>query len=180
MKKKIIFTVTITLLSLGVTFAQNEKNWALGLKIGEPLGLNIRKYFQYGERAFDLNIGSYGFLIGSNRNYRKEPRFEEAGISFQGLYHYYKTLGKNNNVGVYYGYGAQFNLRNEIVERLGSRDNNIRQFSIGPALNAGVEFDLPDNDLTFFVDGGGFMELAPKPLFLAPNLNLGLRVNLVK
>ncbi|MBK9510653.1 MAG: hypothetical protein IPP61_21665 [Cytophagaceae bacterium] len=180
MKKNIALTlILLSFLSVN-TFAQIEKNWALGLKVGEPLGLNIRKYLHYGERAFDFNVGTYGFLIGSNRNYKKDPRFDQAGISFQGLYHYYKSLGKEGKFGVYYGYGAFFNLRNEMFIENNIRNNDINQFSIGPAINGGIEMDIPENDLTVFLDAGGFMELAPKPLFLAPALNLGLRVNLVK
>ncbi len=180
MKKTLIFTIFFLSVFSVNSFAQIEKNWALGLKVGEPLGLNIRKYLHYGERAFDFNIGTYGFLIGSNRNYKKDPRFDQTGVSFQGLYHYYKTLGKNDKVGVYYGYGAFFNLRNEIFIENNIRNNDINQFSIGAAVNAGIEMDIPENALTVFLDAGGFMELAPKPLFVAPSLNIGLRVNLVK
>ena len=60
MKKKLAFILIVTLLSIGSSTAQYENNWAVGLKVGEPLGLNIRKYFSYGNRVFDLNVGSFG------------------------------------------------------------------------------------------------------------------------
>jgi hypothetical protein len=80
MKNKLALTLIITLVSFGSVFAQYENNWAVGLKIGEPLGLNIRKYFSYGDRVFDVNIGSYGFLYGRERNYRKDQIYNEAGV----------------------------------------------------------------------------------------------------
>jgi hypothetical protein len=173
MKKNVLLVFAI-LLFAGSAFAQ-DRNWAVGLKIGEPLGLNVRKYFSGGDKAFDFNVGSYGFLYGRSRMYRKEQIYDAAGIMFQGILHYNRTLGKNDRVNVYYGYGAQVNSRERPLSD--SRDK-FRVVSFGPAINAGIEFELPENDLSLFIDAGGYGEIAPKPFFFAANLNLGLRLNI--
>ncbi|MCP9767426.1 hypothetical protein EGI22_05850 [Lacihabitans sp. LS3-19] len=178
MKKRTILTLTLTILGLSGAFAQYENNWALGLKVGEPLGLNIRKYFSYGDRSFDVNVGSFGFLYGRVRNYNKETIYDEAGIMVQGLYNFQKSIGKRERLHAYYGFGGQINSRNR-TPKIGTRDA-FRVISLGPAVNSGIELSIPENDLAVFIDAGGYLEIAPKPFFMAPNINLGLRLNIVK
>ena len=178
MKNKIAITLIFALLSIGSAFSQYENNWAVGLKVGEPLGLNIRKYFSYGERVFDVNVGSFGFLYGRQRNYRKERIYNEAGVMVQGLYQFNKNLGKRDNLRVYYGFGGQINSRNR-PPKLGERDS-FRVISLGPAVNSGIEVSIPENDMSVFLDAGGYLEIAPKPFFMAPNINIGLRINIIK
>ncbi|MGL4631008.1 MAG: hypothetical protein ACRCVT_07360 [Leadbetterella sp.] len=163
-------------ISVGSSVFAQDKNWALGLKVGEPIGLNIRKYFRDNERAFDVNIGSFGFMWGAKRTRGKDDEliYDGAGIMFQGIYNFYKTLGRNDNVGVYYGFGGQANSRNRPSTL--SRDQ-FRVVSFGPAVNAGIQVDIPDNDLDVFLEIGGYGEIAPKPFFLALNGALGLRLN---
>lgn len=162
------------------TFAQYDNNFAVGLKVGEPLALNVRKYFREGERAFDFNVGLTGFPFFTNRNYRKEALYAEAGLTLQGLFLYNKALGSSEKLHVYYGYGAHFNRRNLITTPVGLRDNNKNLFSFGPAINAGIEFKLPEKDMGLFIDTGGYLELAPSPLFFTPQINVGLRLNIVR
>jgi hypothetical protein len=178
MKKKFVFILIVTLLSIGNSSAQYENNWAVGLKVGEPLGLNIRKYFSYGNRVFDLNVGSFGFLYGRERKYRAKEIYNSAGVMVQGLYHFHRTLGKSEKLRVYYGFGGQINSRNRPSER-GERDS-FRVISLGPAVNSGIELSIPENDLSVFLDAGGYVEIAPKPFFIAPNINIGLRINIIK
>jgi hypothetical protein len=178
MKNKLAFTLIVTLICVGSSFAQYENNWAVGLKVGEPLGLNIRKYFSYGDRVFDVNVGSFGFLYGRERNYRKEQIYNEAGVMVQGLYQFHRTLGKREKIRVYYGFGGQINSRNR-TPKLGERDS-FRVISLGPSVNSGIELSIPENDLSVFLDAGGYVEIAPKPFFMAPNVNLGLRINIIK
>jgi hypothetical protein len=178
MNKNIFNTLIFALfVSLSAT-AQHDNNWALGLKVGEPLGLNIRKYFSYGDRAFDVNIGTYGFLYGKSRSYRKEVIYQDVGVMVQGLYHWNHTLGKRDKVNYYYGIGAQINSRNR-PPKIGSRDS-FKAISVGPAANAGIELMLPENDLSVFLDVGGYLEIVPKVFFVNPQINIGLRLNIVR
>ena len=154
------------------SYAQYDSNFALGLRVGEPLGLNIRKYFQYGDKAFDVNIGTYGLLYGSQREYLK-GEYNGAGFMFQGIYSWHKSLLKRDQLHVYYGFGGQVNSRNHYPDdRIGQRDNKERKLSLGPAAAAGVEFDLPGNELGFFIDVGTYMEAIPRPLFFHPTASV--------
>lgn len=58
--KKLLFLVipVLILSSINTAQAQYDYNWAVGFRVGEPLGFNLRKYFQNGDRAFDINIGT--------------------------------------------------------------------------------------------------------------------------
>lgn len=176
--KKITLTSAIVLITVVSSFAQYEKNWALGLRVGEPLGLNVRKYFSFGERAFDVNIGTFGFMYGRVRSYNKDIIYNGAGLMFQGIYSWHTQLFNSEKVHGYYGFGGQINSRNRPLE-IGNRDS-FKAISVGPAGAAGIEFALPQNDLAIFLDAGGYVEIAPKPFFLNPQISGGLRVNLVK
>jgi hypothetical protein len=178
MKKCTILTITLTFLGFTGAFAQYERNWAVGLKIGEPIGLNIRKYFSNGDHSFDLNVGSFGFLYGRERKYSKEIIYDEAGVMLQGLYNFQKSFGKKESLRAYYGFGGQINSRNR-TPKTGER-GAFRVISLGPAVNSGIELSIPENDLSVFADAGGYIEIAPKPFFMAPNINIGLRLNIVK
>ncbi len=179
--KKLLITLSLFLAFAFQSNAQYDKNVAIGLKVGEPLGLNIRKYFQYGDKAFDINFGTYGFLYGTNREYRKGV-YQKSGIMFQSLYNWHYSLGKNEGLKVYYGFGGQINYRDYASEEniIGTRQDGEKHLSLGPAGNAGIEFDIPGNDVGVFLDGGVYAELVPDLLFLHPQINAGVRVNLVR
>lgn len=178
----------LTILCLSATFSGFAQayynNWALGVRAGEPLGINIRKYFSEGNRAFDVNIGTYGFFWGRQKYYGKERNgdkklvYDGAGFLFQGMYNYHKALFRREALHLTYGYGVQINSR-----RLYQADRTasaVRQISLGPAVDLGLEYDLPSNDLSVFMEGGGYVELIPRPFLAHPQLNVGIRLNLVR
>jgi hypothetical protein len=176
--KKINLLLIIIFISITGAKAQYQNNWALGIKIGEPLGLNIRKYFNDGENVFDVNIGTFGFLYGRNRSYRNEVIYEEGGLMVQGLYSFQKNLFNSEKNHVYYGFGGQLNSRNRPLGT-GNRDT-FKAISLGPAANCGLELAIPNSDLGFFIDGGIYTEIVPKPLFVNLQGNFGFRLNLIK
>ena len=178
--KKIIFSLSFFTICIS-SFAQYDQNFAIGVKIGEPIGINIRKYMQYGDRAFDVNFGTYGFVYGRVRDYRKGA-YEKSGMMLQGLYNFHTSLGKKDGLHAYYGFGAQFNFREYISDASGTgfRGLGEKHLSLGPAGNAGLEFDLPGNEVGVFLDAGAYAELFPDIFFLHPQINAGIRVNLVK
>ncbi|UBM59206.1 hypothetical protein LAG90_00850 [Marinilongibacter aquaticus] len=178
---KRIFVLSILILGALQTHAQYDKNMAIGLRVGEPLGLNLRKYFRYGDRSFDVNFGTYGFIYGRYRKYRK-GHYDASGIMFQGLYNFNTSLGKNDGVHAYAGFGGQVNYRGYSADenQLGERLRPEKQISLGPAGNVGLEYNIPGNDLGVFLDAGLYAELVPDLLFLHPQVSAGIRVNLTK
>lgn len=178
MKKLVLlsFAIVASLQS----YAQYEQNFAIGVKFGEPVGLNVRKYFQYGDKAFDVNFGTYGFLYGTEKRYNK-GEYNGAGFMFQGIYSWHKSLTKRENVHFYYGFGGQINSRNHYPDdRIGERNNSEKRLSLGPAGNAGIEIDLPNNNLGAFLEAGAYLEALPRPFFVHPTVSIGARVNLIK
>ena len=178
MRKSVL--LSIFLLLAGATQAQYERNWALGLRVGEPVGINIRKYFPEGEKAFDVNVGTYGFLYGRERRYLKGD-YRSAGLMIQGIYSWHHALFNREALHVYYGFGGQINQRNHFPDsRIGQRDDSEQKLSLGPAGAVGIEYKLPNNDIGVFLDAGGYVELLPAPFFTNLQISGGIRLNLLK
>jgi len=147
------------------------KDWALGLKIGQPTGVNIRKY---GDRnAFDVNIGTYGGLFGGTSDYRK-GRLKGVGFAINANYLWYAPAFKER-MSLYGGVGAQLTSRNYYPDI--TSDAHDRSIGIGPTVVAGVEFLSKRSPYSLFVEGGLYAELLPAFFYLSPQLNAGLRYN---
>jgi hypothetical protein len=180
MKKSFLIGIALMLALSFEISAQYDNNVAVGIRIGEPLGINVRKYFQYGDKAFDVNFGTYGFLYGKDRVYRKGA-YSKSGLMVQGIYSWHYGIGSGDALKAYYGFGGQINFREYVSEEnlIGTRQNGDKQLSLGPTVNAGAEYNLPGNDIGVFIDAGGYAELAPGFLFMHPQFSAGVRVNLV-
>jgi hypothetical protein len=163
----ILFTIIAT-----ASFSQ-EKKWAVGARLGEPSGLNIRKYFD--ERAFEVNIGTYGGLWGNNRGYRK-GNYQSVGLAVNANYLWHKNLFKKETAKYYYGFGAQFNSRKYFPDNT-NVVQGVSSLSIGGDALAGVEFFLPDSPLSIFLETGLFVEVLPSPLFMHVQSGVGVRFN---
>ncbi len=181
---RLLILTALFISAITVSNAQNLNNLAFGFKVGEPLGINIRKYFSYGEKALDFNIGTYGFIYGSKRKYgigSNKGQYKGSGIMFQTIYNWHYNVFKKETVHVYYGLGGQINSRNHYPDdRVGQRDDKERKLSLGPTGNAGLEIDIPNNDLGVFLDVGLYVEALPTPLFVHPQINAGVRLNITK
>lgn len=177
MKKLILIGLIFCGLGISESYAQNYNNWAVGFRVGEPLGLNVRKYFDAGSKNFDLNVGTYGLLWGGHRDYKKSEYYAgHTGMMVQGLFHWNNQLGSTERLQVYYGFGGQINSRKTAPQV----SNNVpeKHISLGGVGNAGIEYSLPTNDLSVFFDFGLYTEVAPKPLFMAVNSGVGVRLNI--
>jgi hypothetical protein len=173
-----LFTFILITCSLSNIYAQYDYNWAVGFRVGEPLGLNVRKYFRNGDRAFDTNIGTYGFLYNNQRKYNK-GEYRAAGVMIQGIYSWHHALGRKEAIHAYYGFGGQINSRKHYKD--GLNPSSERKLSLGPSGAAGMEFMIPNQtNLAFFLDAGLYLEALPAPLFYNPQISGGLRLNLNK
>jgi hypothetical protein len=175
--KKILLLI-FGLLSFQMAQAQYD-NWAVGFKLGEPTGLNIRKYFN-NINAIDISVGTYGGIIGNNREYR-QGEYRNVGLSVQGHYLWHTPFFGSDAVHVYYGLGGQVNSRNYYADsrkNLPPPGDREKQISLGGSLLAGFEYFLPDGRYSAFLEGGTYVEVIPRPLFLSPNISLGVRLNL--
>ena len=166
---------TLTLLGiLFFTAAQAQyDNFAIGFKLGEPTGVNIRKYFN-NINALDLTFGTYGGIIGNNRDYR-QGEYKNVGLAVQVHYLWHTPLFNSDAVHLYYGFGGQVNQRRYYHSGVTPYEKAL---ALGGSLLGGFEYFLPDGRMSIFLEGGTYMEVMPSPFFFSPNISGGLRLNL--
>jgi hypothetical protein len=172
--KKLALSIICTF-CFGIAQAQYD-NWAVGFKLGEPTGVNIRKYFN-NIHALDVTIGTYGGVLSNDRKYRgDEGIYKNAGVSVQVHYLWHTPVFNSETVHVYYGIGGQVNSRRSYPKRLNG--NYEKDISLGGSALAGFEYYIPDNRISVFLEGGTYVELLPRPFYLSPNISAGIRFNL--
>jgi hypothetical protein len=162
-------------INVGSAFAQ-EDNFAVGFRIGEPLGINIRKYFN-GDKAFDLNVGTYGFLYNKVIPYNK-GEYKSAGLMIQAILSKHHALFNRENIRGYYGVGGQINSRKYYPDKYKAQDVIVNSLAIGTTGIVGLEVFLSNQKLSIFTEGGLYIELMPSPLFYNPQASGGVRLNL--
>lgn len=168
------FLLLVTLLSGAVpAFAQTQK-WAVGFEVGEPIAVSLRKY---GERnALDISIGTYIGLFKSKDNYKvSNDDLGGVGVMFNATYLWYAPLF-NERMIAYAGPGVQVNSRRYYPDR-NIKSVYTTNISTGPSATAGLEFFFSQKPASFFIEGGGYLELIPKFFYFNPNLSIGLRHN---
>ncbi|MCF0052757.1 hypothetical protein MUK70_12300 [Dyadobacter chenwenxiniae] len=170
--KKFITLVSL-LFCVIPAFSQTQK-WAVGFEVGEPIAVSIRKY---GERnALDISIGTYIGLFKSKDNYKvSNDDLGGVGVMFNGTYLWYAPLF-NERMIAYAGPGVQVNSRRYYPDR-NVKSVYTTNISTGPSATAGLEFFFSQKPASFFVEGGGYVELIPKFFYFNPNLSIGLRHN---
>lgn len=177
MKNRLSFVLALLgLLTFSTSATAQYNNWAVGFRLGEPSGVNIRKYFG-DSHAFDLTVGTYGGLYGTTREYR-QGRYRTVGISAQGHYLWHdRLLGKDNFRG-YYGFGGQVNSRRYYPDNLGNQPvNYVSEISLGGSAVAGAEYFLQNKPLSIFLEAGLYVEVIPVPLFFGLQTGVGVRYN---
>ncbi|GAB2774617.1 hypothetical protein GCM10027275_17070 [Rhabdobacter roseus] len=163
---------------LCVSLAQAQyDNWAVGFKLGEPTGINLRKYFN-SINAIDVTVGTYGGILSNQRDYR-QGEYRNVGVSFQIHYLWHHPLFNAELVQFYYGFGPQINSRRYYPDGLRSQTPNYQSnISLGGSGLGGLEYYLPDGRLSIFLEGGLYAELLPRLLYTSPNVSAGIRLNL--
>jgi hypothetical protein len=169
---RICLPALLLLLTVSGSFAQTRR-WAIGFKLGEPTGLNFRKY---GDRnALDMTLGSYGGLLAQQKEYRK-GWYRTTGLMLNGTYLWYAAFF-NGHLTTYAGVGVQVNSRKYYEERLGTVNVHARSVSLGPSGTAGLEIFSRAKASSFFMEAGGYAELVPDFLYMSPQISVGARTN---
>ncbi|SOD81604.1 hypothetical protein [Spirosoma fluviale] len=174
--RKLVLVTALALLSwltTSNTVQAQYNNWSVGVRLGEPSGVNIRKYFG-NNHAFDLNIGTYGGLYGTKRSYGPGD-YRTVGLTIQGHYLWHTALTKSESLRAYYGFGGQINNRRTYPLRLNGEYQNT--LSLGGSGIGGLEFFPVNKPYSFFLETGAYVELLQSPFFLSLNTGIGLRYN---
>lgn len=172
MYKKLIFLLFFFVIS-NRSMGQLQ-DWAAGFRIGEPGGFMARKYSENGINALEINIGTYGGLWGTDRNY-KDGEFRNIGYSINVLYLWHHPTIINADLHTYYGFGPQINSR-DLYEKNSTK--STRNSGFGAAAVGGLEyFPVDAPNLSFFGEVGFYNELMPNPFFFHFQGGIGVRVN---
>jgi hypothetical protein len=175
MKKILAFCFLIALLGFSRPALAQYNNWAVGFRLGEPSGINVRKYFG-DNRAFDINVGTFGGLYGGNRKYR-QGQYKSVGLSIQGHYLFHTRLFGKESLRAHYGFGGQINTRRYYPDNLAATNYSDRQTSLGGSALAGVEYFPSGKPYSVFLETGLYVEVIPSPLFMGLQTGLGVRYN---
>jgi len=172
--KKIVLVGLLTA-CLSTVYGQT-KNWAGGVRFGEPFGLSVKKYI--GEsNAFDLTIGSWGSFYGGRRPYRDVYR--SSGLAIMGNYLWQPSLDFLGVEGLdwYYGFGGQlgtsryykrfYDVNGRLVE-----DRQRGSVNLGVTGMVGTEWFIPSTQFSVFLDLALYLEVVPQPFW--PNLQGGI------
>ncbi|MDT8886797.1 hypothetical protein [Aquirufa regiilacus] len=166
------------MLSSEVSFGQ-LKDWAAGFRVGEPGGFMARKYSENGVNAIEVNIGTYGGLWGTDRNYQ-DGTFQNIGFSINALYLWHHPTLVNADLHTYYGFGPQINSRDWYPNKVSNNqaDGRNRVSGMGATAIGGLEyFPIDAPNLSFFSEIGFYAEIFPSPFFMNLQGGLGVRVN---
>ena len=167
---KRFFLLFALIFCFSIAQAQPEK-WALGVKVGEPTGFNLRKYGD--KNALDITVGTYSSLL-KKKDYRS-GEYSSIGFMLNGSYLWFVPMF-NDRMIAYGGVGVQINSR-RYYPNPNIKEVHTSNISTGPSFTGGLEFFFSQKPTSFFVEGGGFIELLPKVFYFSPNLNIGLRHN---
>ncbi|MEY4384131.1 MAG: hypothetical protein RI995_1673 [Bacteroidota bacterium] len=174
MKNKSIVALFV-LLSISLIGFSQQKEWGSGLRIGEPGGFMIRKYLKNGINAIEVNMGTYGGLWGTHRNY-KAGTFQNIGYSVNVMYLWHHPTILNPNIQTYYGVGPQYTVRDYYAP--GQEIANEVRKALGGSVIGGVEyFPIDAPNLSFFSELGFYSEISPNPFFTHVQGGVGVRVN---
>lgn len=176
----------LLLLILGLLSTQSiqaqQKNWGIGLRLGDPSGISVKRYLAR-QKAVEFSLGrtwgynySNAFYRHSDYNrefYNYEWHHLRSAVSMQGRYLVHKELGLSDLPGLewYYGVGAQLRFFNVDYHYryYGSgngsipRTDRVTETDLGLDGIVGLEYSWRDVPLTVFVDLNLFLELIDNP-----------------
>ena len=166
-----------------MTFAQQGKNWGIGVRLGDPIGLSVKKYVSR-QKAVEFNVGRTWGYNYSNAFYRHnkydrdfynyEWHQPHSSVSLQGRYLVHKDLNMSGAPGLewYYGAGAQirffsvdyrYRYYNGFDQKWRTRTERVTHTDVGLDGIIGLEYSWRDVPITVFTDLNLFLEILDDP-----------------
>jgi hypothetical protein len=180
--------------------ANNARNWGLGLRLGDPSGLTIKKYLS-GGRAVEFNIGTTSYWGYDHRDhfYQEDKYADYEYISYrragaaalQVHYLFQNDIRDVANLQWYWGFGGQirtksynYNYRYRNYYGPGQGDyvwiyasDKVTDFDLAADILIGLEYHIPGAPLSVFADANLMLELLDDPLALYAQAGIGVRYN---
>ncbi len=190
--------------SKGGNAGSSSYNWGIGLRLGEPSGLTVKRYFP-GGNALEANIGRssrWGYEYDaedfyrhnrySDRDYYRFAGYESgASTALQVRYLWQKPIRSAEGLAWYVGLGGQARfttVKYTYFYNDGRWDNDEwrwwdyveeRRTDMDLGLDGivGLEYTLPRAPISLFADVNVFMEIVDRPLLMFGQGGIGARYN---
>jgi len=171
MKKLLLLTFSLLMMGFGEILAQKAE-WGVGVRFGEPTGINVRKYFGGGSNALDITFGYNGYGYNEGRDYWKGEYRRSAVLMVN--YLWMKPISGADGLEIYFGLGGQIGSRRYWDRDIDREESTL---SLGASGVIGVEYFIPSTPISAFLDLGPYLELTPNPGWLWLDAGAGIRVN---
>jgi hypothetical protein len=148
-----VFCAVALLCGVSITSQAQQKDWAIGLRLGEPAGLNVKKYIGK-SNALDMNIGAYGNFYGNRKGAWGK------GVVVMVNYLWQKRIPDAQGLQWYYGLGGQIGFRKYGWVDKGYYMEDTR-VSLGATGIIGLEWFIPNAPISLFVDATPYIEIVP-------------------
>ena len=183
-QKKSMIKIAMLAMLLTITSLSYSQDWGIGVKLGDPNGLSIKKYNK--KTAFELIVGTSNYW-GNNRYYnnyyKHDNRFKDNGweyvsydqrstpIAIQFRYLIHNNISGLDGLQWYYGIGGQFRhqrFRYKYKDQFGDTYyDQATDFGIGPDGILGLEYTFKEVPISVGADVNLYMEIIDQPfLFL--------------
>lgn len=180
--------------------AANDRSWGIGLRLGDPLGLTVKKYLASG-KPLEFNLGSSGYYGFDYRDdFYDRDQFSDfdyldydrgSSISLQAHYLFQKDFPNAQGLQWYWGFGPQLRFKSyEYYYRFrnyygpGADDyvwdygrDKVTNVDFGGDILIGLEYHISNAPVSLFADANLFLELFDNPFSFFGQGGLGIRYN---
>ncbi len=115
-----VFTLIFGLLMLSAAPSLAQKNWGVGLRLGDPTGITVKKYFN--KSALELNVGRTHLIYGRGYYDRHFDYWYDRKSFGYADYDYINYYGRPNPIGIQLHYLMHRNLGQVIGENIEGLD----------------------------------------------------------
>ena len=191
---------TAVLLLTLITTSANAQNWGLGIRLGDPSGITVKKY---GEgHAWEFNLGRTHVFSGhgyyndhyaywydhQHFNYKDHEYIDSHGsipLGLQVHYLFQKPVKNADGLQWYWGFGGQvrtqkiyYDYRYKLEgspDWIVVSDEAVQETNLGLDGVLGLEYKFNNAPLALFLDATLFMELVDDPFLFGMQGGFGVR-----
>jgi uncharacterized protein YraI len=178
--------------------------WGIGLRLGEPAGLTVKKY-NSNNTAWEINLGRaarWGHHYGKDDFYKYSRYSNTNNYYYSGFvpgfttalqvrYMWSKPINGADGLSFYYGGGLQArftpvkyryyyydgNDTDWWKDNRYYREDRVTDIDLGLDGVLGLEYMMKDLPLSFFLDMNLFVEIVDTPFIIYPQGGAGVRYN---
>ncbi|MDO1447988.1 SH3 domain-containing protein [Rhodocytophaga aerolata] len=179
--------------------SSNAYKWGIGLRLGEPLGVSVKKY-NSNNTAWEVNLGRasrWGHHYNGDDFYKHDKYDNRDMYKYYGYYPGFTTalqvrylwskpISGADGLSFYYGGGIQTRftpVRYRYMYYYNNdrdweyREDRVTDIDLGLDGVLGLEYMMKDIPLSFFLDVNLFVEIIDAPFVIYPQGGAGIRYN---